>query len=41
MPYTFQYPRPALSVDCVVFEYDAEDLKVLLIKRDLEPFEGK
>lgn len=41
MPYTYKYPRPALTVDCVVFGYDAEELKVLLIQRDLEPFEGK
>ena len=41
MPYTYQYPRPALTVDCVVFGYDATVLKVLLIQRDLEPFAGK
>ncbi len=41
MTYTYQYPRPALTVDCVVFGYDAEELKVLLIQRDLEPFAGK
>lgn len=41
MPYSYQYPRPALTVDCVVFGYDAEELKVLLIQRDLDPFEGK
>src|SRR5215471_21025463 len=41
MPYTYEYPRPALTVDCVVFGLDAEDLKVLLIQRDLPPFEGR
>jgi len=41
MPYTYAYPRPALTVDCVVFGYDAEALKVLLIQRDLEPFAGR
>ena len=41
MPYTYEYPRAALTVDCVVFGYDAEDLKVLLIQRGLEPFAGK
>ena len=40
MSYTYEYPRPALSVDCVVFGLDEEDLKVLLIQRDLEPFAG-
>ncbi|MHB0936338.1 MAG: NUDIX hydrolase [Armatimonadota bacterium] len=41
MPYSYEYPRPALTVDCVVFGYDEEELKVLLIQRDLEPFAGK
>jgi 8-oxo-dGTP diphosphatase len=39
--HTYEYPRPALTVDCVVFGMDEEDLKVLLIKRGLEPFVGK
>lgn len=38
--YTYEYPRPALAVDCVVFGVDAEDLKVLLIQRNLDPFAG-
>lgn len=41
MPHTYEYPRPALTVDCVVFGLDADDLKVLLIQRDLEPFAGR
>ena len=41
MPYTYEYARPALTVDCVVFGLDDEDLKVLLIQRDLEPFAGQ
>lgn len=40
MPVTYEYPRPAVTVDCVVFGIDEEDLKVLLIQRNLEPFEG-
>ena len=40
MPSTYEYPRPALTVDCVVFGVDDEDLKVLLIQRDLDPFAG-
>ena len=40
MPHTYEYPRPALTVDCVVFGIDDSDLKVLLIQRDLEPFAG-
>lgn len=41
MPYTYQYPRAALTVDCVVFGFDGGDLKVLLIQRALEPFKGR
>lgn len=41
MGYTYEYPRPALTVDCVVFALDPEGLKVLLIERDLEPFAGR
>ena len=41
MPFTYDYARPALTVDGVVFGLDEEDLKVLLIQRDLEPFAGR
>ena len=41
MAATYEYPRPALTVDAVVFGLDEEDLKVLLIQRDREPFQGK
>src|SRR5678815_5391362 len=41
MPYTYEYPRGALTVDCVVFGLDDKELKVMLIQRDLAPFEGK
>ncbi|MFZ2656168.1 MAG: NUDIX domain-containing protein [Victivallales bacterium] len=40
MGFTYKYARPALTADCVVFGLDEEDLKVLLIQRDLEPFAG-
>jgi len=35
------HDRPALTVDGVVFGFDEGDLKVLLIQRDIPPFEGK
>jgi 8-oxo-dGTP diphosphatase len=41
MAATYEYSRPALTVDAVVFGLDDEDLKVLLIRRGLEPFQGK
>ncbi|MCA9644056.1 MAG: NUDIX hydrolase, partial [Myxococcales bacterium] len=40
MSYTYEYPRPALTVDCVVFGLDEDDLKVLLVQRAGEPFRG-
>jgi 8-oxo-dGTP diphosphatase len=41
MPFTYEYPRAALTVDVVLFGFDEGDLKVLLIQRDLKPFAGK
>ena len=42
MPHSYEYPRPAVTVDCVVFGLDleAEDLKILLIQRGGQPFAG-
>jgi len=34
------YFNIALSVDCVIFAYDEKELKVLVIKSDLEEFSG-
>jgi len=39
MPYTYDYPRPALTVDAVLFRKTTE-LEVLLIQRKHYPFEG-
>lgn len=37
--YTYKYPRPSVTTDCVIFGYDTkEGLSVLLIKRGIEPF---
>lgn len=35
-----EYFNIAVSVDCVIFGYDEKELKVLLIKSDLEEFSG-
>lgn len=40
MSFTYEYPRGALTVDCVVFGVDDDELKVILIQRGLPPFEG-
>ena len=41
MTFRYEYPRAALTVDCAVFGLDDQGLKVMLIERDLPPFEGK
>jgi 8-oxo-dGTP diphosphatase len=42
MPYTYDYPRPSLTVDCVIFGLEEpQQLKVLLIQRKRNPFAGK
>ncbi len=38
--YTYSYPHPAVTVDCVIFGYDGKHLKVLLIERRHEPYRG-
>lgn len=40
MPYTYEYPHPAVTVDVAVFTIERDELKVLLIQRDQYPFEG-
>ena len=39
-PSTYKYPRPGLTVDCVVFGLDDGELKVLLVSRGINPFKG-
>ncbi|EDM78610.1 hydrolase, NUDIX family protein [Plesiocystis pacifica SIR-1] len=41
MPFSYEYARPALTVDCAVFGLDEQDLQVLLIRRGQEPYEGR
>lgn len=38
--YTYKYPRPALTVDAVVFSHEKNGLEVLLIQRKHEPWKG-
>jgi 8-oxo-dGTP diphosphatase len=40
VPYTYQYPRPAVTVDIAVFGKRASEHVVLLIERKHEPFVG-
>jgi 8-oxo-dGTP diphosphatase len=41
MAHTYEFARPALTVDVVVFALDEEDLQVMLVERDLKPFAGQ
>jgi 8-oxo-dGTP diphosphatase len=39
--YTYEYPRPAVTVDCIIFGLDSgSQLKVLLVQRAQDPFQG-
>ena len=38
--YHYKYPRPSVTTDCVIFGYEGNTLKVLLIERGNEPFKG-
>lgn len=40
-PYTYEYPRPALTVDIVIFTLRVNLLQALLVQRNQPPFEGK
>ena len=38
--YTYRYPHPAVTADCVLFCRDGGQLKVLLVERGNEPYKG-
>jgi len=38
--YTYEYPRPAVTTDAVIFAVNGDEKSVLLIKRGRPPFEG-
>lgn len=39
--YNYKYPRPALTVDALVYIKANDEFSVLLIQRGIEPFKGK
>ena len=39
--YTYQYPHPAVTADCLVFARTEKGMKLLLIQRKNEPCKGK
>lgn len=38
--YTYKYPHPAVTTDCVILTFHEGKLKILLIRRGIEPFKG-
>ena len=38
--YTYKYPHPAVTTDCVVFGINGQKLEILLIERGNEPYKG-
>ena len=38
--YTYKYPHPAVTSDCVIFGFDGKELKLLLIERKHDPCKG-
>ena len=42
MAYTYKYPHPAVTTDCIIFGYDIrEGLSVLLVQRGIDPYKGR
>jgi 8-oxo-dGTP diphosphatase len=39
--YVYEWPRPMVTVDAVVFAVDKDQIKLLLINRGNDPFKGK
>lgn len=39
--YTYKYPHPSVTTDCVIFGFDGTKLQVLLIERGIEPYKGR
>lgn len=40
MSYTYEHPRPSVTVDGVVLHYKHQNINILLIKRKSDPFKG-
>lgn len=38
--YSYEYPHPAVTTDCVILGFDGKCLNILLIERGNEPFKG-
>ncbi len=38
--YTYKYPHPSVTTDCVIFGFDGKELNILLVERGVEPYKG-
>lgn len=38
--YTYKYPHPAITTDCVIFGFDGTSINILLIERGLDHYKG-
>ncbi|MGM9799059.1 MAG: NUDIX hydrolase [Muribaculaceae bacterium] len=41
LKYCYKYPHPSVTTDCVIFGFDGNKLRVLLVKRGIEPYKGR
>ena len=41
MTYQYKYPKADITVDCVLFGFNASELEVVLIRRGEDPFKGR
>ena len=41
MSFTYKYPHPAVTTDCVILTFHEDRLKLLLIRRGVEPYKGQ
>ena len=41
MSHTYSFPRPAVTVDIIIFRMSGNETEVLFIKRGNDPFKGK
>lgn len=39
--YSYRYPHPAITADCIVFAKDGDETKLLLIERKNDPCKGQ
>lgn len=41
LKYCYEYPRPSVTTDCIIFGFDFTELKLLFIQRGVEPYKGE